>query len=148
MHAVGRTAYSFETSLLVRTLVTRQAIKTVLNYLSETNGELHFFLHNYISDNPLPLGGTVDPDEWLVALASTPLSKVKDPRRSSVASAASHAAATAGEREVSPREVAERILGLRQHIATEVMEELGGMGQANAGVTRRALEKTIGEFKL
>jgi hypothetical protein len=94
---------SFETSLLVRTLVTRQAIKTVLNYLSETNGELHFFLHNYISDHPLPLGGTVDPDEWLVALASTPLSKVQDPRRSSVATAASHAAATAGEREVSPR---------------------------------------------
>jgi hypothetical protein len=26
-----------------------QAIKTCLNYLSETNGELHFFLHNYVS---------------------------------------------------------------------------------------------------
>jgi hypothetical protein len=25
-----------------------QAVKTVLNYLSETNGELHFFLHNYV----------------------------------------------------------------------------------------------------
>jgi len=28
-----------------------QAIKTVLNYLSETNGELHYFLHNYVSRN-------------------------------------------------------------------------------------------------
>lgn len=25
-----------------------QAVKTVLNYLSETNGELHYFLHNYV----------------------------------------------------------------------------------------------------
>jgi hypothetical protein len=26
-----------------------QAVKTVLNYLSETNGELHYFLHDYVS---------------------------------------------------------------------------------------------------
>lgn len=43
----------------------RQALKTTLNYLSETNGELHFFLHNYVSEHPLPLDGKADPDEWL-----------------------------------------------------------------------------------
>jgi hypothetical protein len=94
---------SFESKRLVKTLVTRQAIKTVLNYLSETNGELHFFLHNYVSEHPLPLGGDLDPDDWLVQLASTPFTKVQDPRRSSVPSAAAAAAVTQGEREVSPR---------------------------------------------
>lgn len=78
-------------------------MKTVLNYLSETNGELHFFLHNYISENPLPLAGDSDADEWLVALASSPLTSVQDPRRSSVPSVAAAAAVTQGMREVSPR---------------------------------------------
>ena len=27
--------------------------------------ELHFFLHNYVSEHPLPLDGKADPDEWL-----------------------------------------------------------------------------------
>jgi len=54
-------------------VLTRQAIKTCLNYLSETNGELHFFLHNYLADNPLPLSGDSDADAWLATLASTPL---------------------------------------------------------------------------
>eukprot|EP00878_Enallax_costatus_P006853 GHUV01007181.1.p1 GENE.GHUV01007181.1~~GHUV01007181.1.p1 ORF type:complete len:247 (+),score=27.52 GHUV01007181.1:42-782(+) len=146
--AVGRTAYSYETSRLVKTIVTRQAVKTVLNYLSETNGELHFFLHNYISENSLPLAGDTDADEWLIALASSPLTSVQDPRRSSVASVAAAAAVTQGTREVSPRDVAERIMGLREHIAQEVMEELTKITQANTDVRRRALEKTVSEFKI
>jgi hypothetical protein len=48
---------SYETQRLLKTLSTRQAVKTVLNYLSETNGELHFFLHNYLSEHLLPLAG-------------------------------------------------------------------------------------------
>jgi hypothetical protein len=48
---------SYETQRLLKTLLTRQAVKTVLNYLSETNGELHFFLHNYLSEHPLRLAG-------------------------------------------------------------------------------------------
>jgi hypothetical protein len=35
----------------------------MLNYLSETNGEMHFFLHDYVASNPLPLDGRVDADE-------------------------------------------------------------------------------------
>lgn len=97
---------SYETSRLIKTIVTRQAVKTVLNYLSETNGELHFFLHNYISENPLPLAGDTDADAWLVSLASSPLTSVQDPRRSSIPSAAAAAAVTQGKREVSPRSAA------------------------------------------
>lgn len=75
----------------------------MLNYLSETNGELHFFLHNYVSEHPLPLAGETDPDAWLVELASSPFTRVNDPRRSTVPSVAAAAAVTHGEREVSPR---------------------------------------------
>jgi hypothetical protein len=38
-------------------LATRQAIKTLLNYLSETNGEQHLWLHNYVAGAPIPLSG-------------------------------------------------------------------------------------------
>lgn len=146
--SVGRTAFSYETQRLTKTLITRQAIKTCLNYLSETNGELHFFLHNYVAEHPLPLAPETDADAWLVALASSPLSEVQDPRRSSVPSAAAAAAALQGKREVSPREVAERILGLREHISRELVEELGAMGEANIDVKRRALTNTVTDFKL
>jgi hypothetical protein len=37
----------------MKVMLTRQAIKTVLKYMSETNGELHYYLHNYIADNPV-----------------------------------------------------------------------------------------------
>jgi hypothetical protein len=39
--------------------------------------------------------------------------------------------------QVSPRDVAERIMALRQHIAAEMAEALGAMGDANAAVRRR-----------
>ena len=48
-----------------------------------------------------------------VQLASAPLTSVSDPRRSSVVSAAAVEAAAGGVREVSPREVVERIMNLR-----------------------------------
>ncbi|KAG1660898.1 hypothetical protein FOA52_015940 [Chlamydomonas sp. UWO 241] len=149
-HSVWKTAVSFETARLTRLIVTRQAIKTTLNYLSETNGELHFFLHNYVADNPLSLDGRVDPDDWLAQLASSPLLRVSDPSRSSVPSAAALAAVTAGEREVSLRDAVERIMGLREHIAAEMREELSqsGVRAANADVMRRALTKSTGEVKM
>jgi hypothetical protein len=40
-------------------------------------------------------------------------------------------------RQVSPRDVAERIMALRQHIAAEMSEGLGRVGEANAAVRRR-----------
>lgn len=123
--AVQRTAFSFETARLAKIICTRQAIKTTLNYLSETNGELHYFLHCYVADNPLSLDASRDPDDWLTDLATSPLTTVTDPRRSAVVSAATLAAATQGERSVSPRDAAERIMSLREHIAKEMAEELG-----------------------
>lgn len=146
-NAVSPTAYSYETQRMLKALATRQAIKTVLNYLSETNGEQHLWLHNWVADNPIPLSGATDADEWLVRLATTPLTKVQDPRRSSVATVAAEAAVLHGEREVSPRDVAERIMALRRHISDEMVEELAKMGEANAAVRRRALELTVAEFK-
>ena len=134
---VAPTAFSYETQRLVKVLATRQALKTVLNYLSETNGEQHLWLHNYIADNALPLGGDADADEWIARLASTPLTRVSDPRRSSVPSVAAAAAVLDGEREVSPRDVADRVLALRAHIALEMAEVLAGMDDANAAVRRR-----------
>lgn len=56
-----------------------------------------------VAEHPLPLSPDTDADTWLVALASSPLSEVQDPRRSSVPSAAAAAAALQGKREVSPR---------------------------------------------
>ena len=94
----------------MKALVTRQALKTMLNYLSETNGEMHFFLNNYVADHPLPMNGSTDADDWIVDLASTPLSRVQDPSRSSVPSVAAAAAVLQGVREVSPRSVRARPL--------------------------------------
>ncbi|KAI8473638.1 MAG: hypothetical protein J3K34DRAFT_410087 [Monoraphidium minutum] len=132
---------------MIKVLATRQAIKTLLNYLSETNGEQHLWLHNYVADTPLPLSGETDADEWLARLATTPLTMVQDPRRSSVPTVAAQTAVLHGVREVSPRDVAERIMALRQHIATEMAEGLGRVGEANAAVRRRALELSVSEFK-
>jgi hypothetical protein len=53
--------------LLRTSSVPCQAIKTTLNYLQETNGELHFFLHNYFAQHPLVVDPGVDADEWLVS---------------------------------------------------------------------------------
>lgn len=142
-YAVGRTAFSYETNRLLKCLLTRQAVKTTLNYLSETNGELHYFLHNYISAHPLIMDGSLDPDNWLVELAAAPWQMVQDPRRSSVVSPASAAAALQGEREVSPREVAERIMRLREHIAQEMIEDLNRISHDNTGVLKRTLNKTF-----
>lgn len=141
------TAFSYETKRLVKLVATRQAVKTLLNYLSETNGEQHLWLHNYCADVGLPLSADVDADEWIAKLASTPLTRVSDPRRSSVPSVAAAAAVMDGEREVSPRDVAERLLALRAHIAAEMAAELGRMGEANAQVKRRALEMSVSDFK-
>lgn len=44
----------------------------------------------------------------------------QDPRRSSVVTAATLAAVTNGEREISPRDIAERIMALRIEIAREL----------------------------
>lgn len=145
--ATPPTAFSFETQRLVKVIATRQAVKTLLNYLSETNGEQHLWLHSYVAETPLPLSGQTDADEWLARLATTPLTKVQDPRRSSVPSIAAATAVLNGEREVSPRDVAERIMSLRQHIASEMAEGLAGIGEANAAVRRRALELSVSEFK-
>jgi hypothetical protein len=71
--------------------------------LSSTCEHIHLLHTTQVAEHPLPLAPDTDADAWLVALASSPLSEVQDPRRSSVPSAAAAAAALQGKREVSPR---------------------------------------------
>lgn len=147
-HAWGCVCRSFETKRLTKVMLTRQALKTALNYMQETNGEMHLFLHNYVSDHPLPLDGGIDADDWLIQLASTPLTRIQDPSRSSVPSLAAAAAVLNGEREVSPREVAERLLALREHISKEMIEDLGRIGSDNSEVLKGTLQRTFREIEL
>ncbi|EFJ52107.1 hypothetical protein VOLCADRAFT_86928 [Volvox carteri f. nagariensis] len=117
---------------------TIKAIKTTLNYLSETNGELHFFLHNYWAENPLVMDGNADADEWLVRLAATPWTKVQ--------SLARHLQPLSSM--ARGREVADRIMRLREHIAKEMTEDLSRIAADNTDVLKRTLAKTFTETKL
>ncbi len=96
--------------------------------------------HLQVHANPLPLSGSIDADDWLAELAATPLTSVADPRRSSIPSAAAAAAVTDGVREVSPRDVAERIIALRSHVALEVQEDLELLPRDNDAVRRRCVD--------
>lgn len=72
-------------------------------FLSETNGEMYHWLHNYVADHPLPnFADRTTPEEWLSELASSPLAKVRSPGQASFVSPVT-AEAALGEREVSPR---------------------------------------------
>ncbi|GMH39147.1 hypothetical protein BSKO_07045 [Bryopsis sp. KO-2023] len=140
---VDRTAYRAEMNHLLKSLITRQAVKTCLKYLEETNGQLHYFLHCYVAANPLPISADVSSEDWLTKLAASPWTTITHPGRTSNVSPAALAAAVEGEREVSPRDVAERIMKLRLHLAKEMAEDLDGLPMDNDLVLRRALEMTI-----
>lgn len=45
------------------------------------------------------------------------------------------------------REVAQRLLSLREHISKEMVEDLGRVAADNADVMKRTLEKTFTELK-
>lgn len=131
---------------LLLELLTRQTLKTLLHYLGETNGEMHTYLHNYLADNPFPAVGSGKGEEWLTQLALAPLASVRDPGSSSIVSAmAKEAAGEGGAREVAPRDVAERVLKLRAHLAGEMVEDLGGIEAVNAQVMRAAVTKALGD---
>ena len=83
---------------------------------------------------------------WLAELAAQPLTRVSDPGRSSAPSAAALAqVGAAGEREVSPRDIVERVLALRLDIADEMADELGRAGVGNGEVLRATLARTLSE---
>ena len=134
-----------EAASLLDALLTRQAVKTLLHYASETNGEVHLFLHTYIADVGAP---KVDAEgsaaRWLSDLAATPLQRLHNPGRSSIASPAAMEQAL-GEREVSPRDVVERILALRVDIAAELSADLEKVAVANGAILRATLARTLSE---
>jgi hypothetical protein len=88
-----------------------------------------------------------DADEWLLDLASRPLTTVTNPGRSSTLSLSSYEAVTNGEREVSPRELVDRILALRTAMTREFIEDMEDCAaDAGASVRRRLLERTVGKL--
>ena len=121
----NRTPYYTQTERKFLDLITIQALKNLLHYLQESNGEMHMFLHNYVNENPIQLDEKHSMEDWLTRLAARPLTRVNDPRRSSVPGPAAEESALRNGREVSPRDLVERILAARVHVA----QELEGVGE-------------------
>lgn len=121
----NRTPYYTQTERKFLDLITIQALKNMLHYLQESNGEMHMFLHNYVHENPIQLDEKHSMEDWLTRLAARPLTRVNDPRRSSVPGPAAEESALRSGREVSPRDLVERILAARVHVA----QELEGVGE-------------------
>lgn len=138
--------YSTQSRRRLNDLLTVQAVKTLLIYLQETNGESHLFLHEYLVNHPLP--ATDDEhgaEQWLADLACTPLTLVSDPRRSSVCGPAGEETYLRGKREVSPRDIAERVLALRASLAVDFINELEKVPIRNSAILRRALTQSFAE---
>ena len=121
----NRTPYYTQTERKFLDLITIQALKNMLHYLQESNGEMHMFLHNYVHENPIQLDEKHSMEDWLTRLAARPLTRVNYPRRSSVPGPAAEESALRNGREVSPRDLVERILAARVHVA----QELEGVGE-------------------
>ena len=121
----NRTPYYTQTERKFLDLITIQALKNMLHYLQESNGEMHMFLHNYVHENPIQLDEKHSMEDWLTRLAARPLTRGNDPRRSSVPGPAAEESALRNGREVSPRDLVERILAARVHVA----QELEGVGE-------------------
>lgn len=139
----NRTPYFTQSERKFLDLITVQALKNCLHYLQESNGEMHMYLHEYIHNNPFNLSETRSMDDWLVQLAAQPLKRVSDPRRSSVPGPAAEEAALRGGREVSPRDLVERILAARKHVAQELREVTDNITVKNNAIFTKALSTSI-----
>ena len=140
----NRSPYFTQTAQRFVDLITVQAIKNTLHYLQETNGEMHMYLHAYVVEHPI--ARETDMDAWLSELASTPLTRVVDPRRSSVPGPKEEEDALRKGRKVSPRDVCERIMACRVEVAKELAGVTDGLGVRNSSVLRKALEATFREY--
>ena len=134
-----------EAASLLDALLTRQAVRTLVHYCSETNGEMHLFLNSYLAAKPLVVDDRGSARAWLAELAAQPLTTVADPGRSSAPSPAAAEQVLNGLREVSPRDCAERILALRLDIADEFRVDLDKTAVANAEILRAALARTLSQ---
>lgn len=139
----NRTPFYTQSERKFLDLITIQALKNVLHYLQESNGEMHMFLHDYIHQNPFNLSESASMDDWLVGLAAQPLRRVKDPRRSSVPGHAAEEAALRKGREVSPRDVVERIIQARTHVADELVGVRDQLSVKNSAIFTRALKTSV-----
>lgn len=110
------------------------ARKTLLHYLQETNGEAHLFLTEYLSQNGPPAvdsGNTAR--DWLARLAAQPVAVMRDPNP---------ATPRTETREVSPRDLTERLLALRLDVAAEVASDLDRVPTANSAILLATLKLT------
>ena len=137
------TPYVLETAAWLDALLTRQAGKTLIYYATETNGEMHLFLNEWIHDHPLVVDAKGSHRTWLAELGSQPLTKVVDPGRSSSPSPAGLEQVLKGEREVSPRDVLERILALRDDLSKEAGVSLSRTSIVNGEILRATLARTL-----
>jgi hypothetical protein len=142
---VNRTPYYTQTERKFLDMITIQALKNLLHFLQETNGEMHMYLHNYIHENPFKLSETRSMEDWLTDLAAKPLTRVNDPRRSSVPGPAMDEEALRKGREISPRDLVERILQARSNVAEEITRELSAprLAVKNNKIFTAALSSTF-----
>lgn len=134
-----------EAASLLDALLTRQAVRTLVHYCSETNGEMHLFLNGYLAEHPLVVDDKGTSRAWLAELAAQPLTTVAEPGRSSAPSPMALAQVTEGLREVSPRDCVERIMALRLDIADEFRVDLDRTAVTNAEILRAALARTLAQ---
>ena len=139
--------YRKETGQLVDAILTRQSVKILLHFLSETNGESHLWLNEYLSRVGPP---KVDSDNsarvWLTEMGAQPPAKVSDPGRSSAPSPAGFEQAVHGVRDVNPRDLLTRLLALRLELAQELIGDLNKVQTANTDILRAVLARTLSEM--
>ena len=104
------------------------------------------FLNNYCSENEFfkakERGLKETSEEWLCTLSSVPLAQVEDKMRASVPS---YESMEPRVRQVSPRDIAERIMLARMDIARDMCEMLEACERKNGNVLREALERTVSD---
>jgi hypothetical protein len=133
-----------ETLALCDALLTRQAVKNLLHYLQETNGEAHLWLTNYCAANGAPpVDSQNGAQAWLARLAAQPVVVLQDPLRAMTVKREDELPEFL--REVSPRDIAERLLALRLDIADEVRVSLEKVSTANSAILLKTLSITMSE---
>ena len=139
-----RQPYRAETLSLCDALLTRQAVKNLLHYLQETNGEAHLWLTNYCATNGTPpVDSQNSARDWLARLAAQPVTVLQDPLRATMVKREDEEAKYL--REVSPRDIAERLLALRLDIANEVSVDFQKVSTANSAILLKTLSITLSE---
>ncbi|CAD7700439.1 unnamed protein product [Ostreobium quekettii] len=123
-------------------LLTDRAARTLLRYLMETNMHVYQWLMNYMNKNPIPYSGNASWDEVsgeaflrrLLAMGVRPTryNTGQDPMFDAF-----------GEVGVDPRNLAQRILEIRSHLASEFTQDLQMISEENAYLLKETLMASL-----